>query len=324
MSLLKSIASSCMAAAMLLSAPGAAAQAFPSKPVRIIVPFPAGGALDTLGRLLSVRMQENLGQPVLIEPRAGGATRIGTSAVQTSAPDGHTVLFMANSFVMVPMLMSKPPWDPLKDFAPVSLVSRVSQVLVAHPGFEGRTLGEMLKIAKANPGKLDFASFGNGTSSHLGVELLKSVAGVYMVHIPYQGTAPAIQSVLGGQVKLYFTNISDVLPHVQANRLVALATADERRAPQLPAVPTFAEQGFPGFASYSWYGMVVPAATPPAVTRRLHESVAFALGAAEVRERLGQMSHIIMGGDGEVLRNFMLAEQKRYAEPIKRSGTKIE
>lgn len=321
---MKSIASVLAGAGLALSALLGHAQAFPSKPVRIVVPFPAGGALDTLGRLLSARMQQNLGQPVVVEPRPGGATRIGTNAVQTAAPDGHTVLFMANSFVMVPMLMSKAPWDPIKDFAPVSLVSRVSQVLVAHPSFEARTLGEMLKIAKANPGKLDFASFGNGTSSHLGVELLKSIAGVYMVHIPYQGTAPAIQSVLGGQVKLYFTNISDVLPHVQAGRLVALAIADERRAAQLPNVPTFAEQGFPGFASYSWYGMVVPSATPAAVTRRLHESVAYALSGADVRERLAQMSHTVMGGDGDALRSFMVSEQKRYAEPIRRSGTKIE
>ena len=304
--------------------PSAHAQSFPSKAVRVVVPFPAGGTLDSLGRQLATRMQESLGQPVVIEPRGGGATRVGTQAVQSSAPDGHTVLFMANSFVMVPMLMEKAPWDPLKDFAPVSLVSRVSQVLVVHPSFEARTLSELVKFAKAKPGQIDFASFGNGTSSHLGVELFKSMANVFMVHIPYAGVAPALQNVLGGQVKVFFTNIPDVLPHIQAGRLRALATSDDKRSPLLPEVPSFAEQGYKDFASYSWYGMAVPAGTPEPAVRKLHEAVAFALKAPEVRERLGQMGHTILAGGPEDLRRFMISEQQRYAAPIKRSGAKIE
>lgn len=300
------------------------AQNFPSKAVRVVVPFPAGGTLDSLGRQLATRMQESLGQPVVIEPRGGGATRVGTQAVQSSAPDGHTVLFMANSFVMVPMLMDKAPWDPLKDFAPVSLVSRVSQVLVVHPSFEAKTLPELVKFAKARPGQVDFASFGNGTSSHLGVELFKSMANVFMVHIPYAGVAPALQNVLGGQVKVFFTNIPDVLPHIQGGRLRALATSDDKRSPQLPEIPSFAEQGYPGFASYSWYGMAVPAGTPEPAVRKLHEAVAFALKAPEVRERLGQQGHTILSGGPDDLRKFMIAEQQRYAAPIKRSGAKIE
>ena len=304
--------------------PSAHAQSFPSKAVRVVVPFPAGGTLDSLGPQLATRMQESLGQPVVIEPRGGGATRVGTQAVQSSAPDGHTVLFMANSFVMVPMLMEKAPWDPLKDFAPVSLVSRVSQVLVVHPSFEARTLSELVKFAKAKPGQIDFASFGNGTSSHLGVELFKSMANVFMVHIPYAGVAPALQNVLGGQVKVFFTNIPDVLPHIQAGRLHALATSDDKRSPLLPAVPTFAEQGYKDFASYSWYGMAVPAGTPEPAVRKLHEAVAFALKAPEVRERLGQMGHTILAGGPEDLRRLMISEQQRYAAPIKRSGAKIE
>lgn len=315
-------------AAMLCAALGfsatAQAQTFPGKAVRVVVPFPAGGTLDSLGRQLATRMQESLGQPVVIEPRGGGATRVGTQAVQSAAPDGHTVLFMANSFVMVPMLMDKAPWDPLKDFTPVSLVSRVSQVLVVHPSFEARTLAELVKFAKARPGQIDFASFGNGTSSHLGVELFKSMANVFMVHIPYAGVAPALQNVLGGQVKVFFTNIPDVLSHIQAGRLRALATSDDKRSPLLPEVPSFAEQGYKDFASYSWYGMAVPAGTPEPAVRKLHEAVAFALKAPEVRERLGQQGHTILAGGPEDLRRFMLVEQQRYAAPIKRSGAKIE
>ena len=305
-------------------AAGAAAQAFPSKPVRLIVPFPAGGPLDGLARMLAPRMQESLGQPVVVEPRPGGATRIGTQAVQTAAPDGHTVLFMANSFVMVPMLLPTPPWDVAKDFVPVALTTRVSQVLVVHPSFEGRTLPALVRTAKANPGKLDFASFGNGTSSHLGVELFKSMAGLYMVHIPFQGVAPALQNVLGGQVKLFFTNIPDVLAHIQAGRLNALAVSDERRSPQLPEVPTFIEQGFPGFVSYSWYGVAAPAGTPDAAVRRLHSAISAALAAPDVRDRLVQQGHTIMAAGPEELQKWMQAEQARYVAPIKRAGARIE
>lgn len=316
-----SMAALCMAA---VATSAAHAQAFPSKPVRIVVPFPAGGSLDSLGRQIAPRMQESLGQPVVIEPRGGGATRVGTQAVQSAAPDGHTVLFMANSFVMVPMLMEKAPWDVFKDFAPVGLVSRVSQVLVTHPSFETRNLADLVKAAKARPGQLDFASFGNGTSSHLGVELFKQMANVYMVHIPFTGVAPALQNVLGGQVKLFFTNIPDVLPHIQAGRLNALAVSDERRSPQLPSVPTFSEQGYAGFVSYSWYGMTVPAGTPEPAVRKLHEAIAFAIRSPDVRERLEQQGHTILGGGPEDLRRFMVSEQQRYAAPIKRSGAKIE
>ena len=304
--------------------PGAQAQDYPNKAVRMVVPFPAGGTLDTLGRMLSPRMQEKLGQPVVIEPRAGGATRVGTQAVQTAAPDGYSLLLAANSFVIVPMLMSKAPWDPLKDFVPISLLSRVTQALVVHPGFEAKTLPEMVKFAKARPGQLDFASFGNGTSSHLGVELFKSMSGIFMVHIPYQGMAPALQNVLGGQVKVFLANIPDVLPHVRGNRLRALAVADEKRSPLMPEIPTFIEQGYPGYIVFSWYGLLAPAGTPDAAVRKVQEAVAFALTDKDLRERLVQQGHTVVGTGGDELRNFILGEQKRYAEPIRRSGAKIE
>ena len=205
------------AAPLALFASAALAQAdFPNKPIRIVVPFPAGGTLDTLGRLLAPKLQESLGQPVLIDPRGGGATAIGTQAVQKAAPDGYTLLFMANSFVLVPMLMQKaPPWDPIKDFVPVSLVARVNQVLVAHPSFEANTVNQLVTLAKANPGKLNFASFGNGTSSHLAVELFKTLAGIDMQHVSYKGMAPAMQDVLGGQVKVLMSNIPDAIPQLR-------------------------------------------------------------------------------------------------------------
>ena len=297
---------------------------FPSKPIRIVVPFPAGGSLDNLARLLSIKMTESLGQSVVVDPRAGGATAIGTQIVQKSPPDGYTLLLMANGFLLTPMLMPKAPWDPLKDFAPVSLLARVNQVLVAHPSFGPRNLKELVAAARAAPGSINFASFGNGTSSHLGVELFKKEAGIDMTHVPYKGVAPALQDLLGGQVKLFLTNFPEVLAHIQAGKLRALAVADEKRLPQLPDVPTFAEQGFPGFFVYSWYGCVAPAGTPEPVLKKLHGAFAQALRSPDVAERLTAQGMVILNSSGEELRRFMLAEQARYAEPVRLSGAKID
>ena len=297
---------------------------YPSKSIRIVVPFPAGGTLDTLGRILAPKMQETLGQPVVIDPRGGGATAIGTQAVQKAAPDGYTLLLMANSFVLVPMLMSKAPWDPLNDFVPVSLVARVNQVLIAHPTFAPSNLKELVAAAKAAPGKLNFASFGNGTSSHLGVELFKSLAGIQMEHVSYKGMAPALQDVLGGQVKLLLANIPDALPQLKAGKLKALAVADDKRSPLLPEVPTFIEQSYPGYVVYSWYGCVAPAGTPEAIVRKLHAAFSHAARDPMVAERLAQQGMTILNAPGDELHRFMAAEQKRYADPIRVSGAKIE
>ncbi len=305
---------------------GAIAQSdFPNKPIRIVVPFPAGGTLDTLGRLLAPKLQESLGQPVVIDPRGGGATAIGTQAVQKAPADGYTLLFMANSFVLVPMLMQKPMWDPLKDFTPVSLVARVNQVLIAHPSLPANTVNELVALAKASPGKLNFASFGNGTSSHLGVELFKNLAGIDMQHISYKGMAPAMQDILGGQVKVLLANIPDAIPQLKAGKVKALGVADDKRSAQLPDVPTFAEQGFPGFAVYSWYAVVAPAGTPEPVVRKLHAAFSAAVKDPVVVDRLTNLQGMtVLNASGEDLHRFMVAEQKRYADPIRVSGAKIE
>ncbi len=297
---------------------------FPSKPIRIVVPFPAGGSLDNLARVLAAKMSDSLGQSVVVDPRPGGATVIGTQNVQKSPADGYSLLLMANGFLLTPMLMQKAPWDAFKDFAPVSLLARVNQVLVAHPSFEPRSVRELVTAAKAAPGTINFASFGNGTSSHLGVELFKKEAGIDMTHVPYKGVAPALQDLLGGQVKLFLTNFPEVLPHIQSGKLRALAVADDKRLPQLPDVPTFAEQGFPAFLVYSWYGCVAPAGTPEAVTRKLHAAFAQALAAPDTVDRLTKQGMVILNAPGEELRRFMQAEQARYAEPVRLSGAKID
>jgi len=310
--------------ASALPLPAVAQSDFPSKPVRLVVPFPAGGSLDNFGRLLAQRLTEQWGQNALVDNRPGGAAIIGTQHVAKSPPDGYTLLLMANGFVMVPMLMSKVPYDPFQDFSPVALLARVNQALVAPPSFAPNNVRELIAAAKARPGQLTFASFGNGTSSHLGVELFKKETGIDMTHVPYKGVAPALQDVVGGQVNVFLTNLPEILPHVQAGRLKVLGVADEKRAPQLPDVPTFAEQGVPNFNVYSWYGCVAPAGTPDAVIQKLHASLVQALQAPEVSQRLAQQGILTIGGGPEEMRRFMKAEQARYAEPIRISGAKIE
>ncbi len=290
---------------------------YPNKPLRIVVPFAAGGTLDNLGRLLSPKLQESLGQPVVIDPRGGGGTAIGTQIVQKAAPDGYTLLFVANSFLILPMVSKNPPWDVFKDFVPVSLVSRVSQVLVAHPSFEANSVKELVAAAKAAPGKLDFASLGNGSSSHLAVEIFKSQAGIDMQHVPYKGLAPALQDVLAGQVKVFLSNMPDAIPHVRGGKLKGLGLADEKRAPQLPDVPTFAEQGFPGYLVYSWYGLMAPAGTPPAVTAKLHAALSAAVKDPVIVERTGQQAMTIINTPGEEFRKYLQSEHQRYSAQVK-------
>ncbi len=297
---------------------------FPVKPVRLIVPFPAGGSLDNVGRLLGKKLGDLWGQNVLIDNRPGGAATIGTSVAAKSKADGYTLLLMANGFVMAPMMMSNPPYDPFKDFVPISLLARVNQALVAHPSLAVNNIRELVAEAKARPGQLSFASFGNGTSSHLGVELFKQQAGINLTHVPYKGVAPAMQDVLGGQVNVFLTNLPEILPHVQAGKLKVLGVADEKRAPQLPAAPTFAEQGFPGFNVYSWYGVVAPTGTSREIVERLHASFAQVLKDPEVVARFAQQGISILADNPESLSRFMQAEQARYAEAIRISGAKID
>jgi len=290
---------------------------YPNKPLRIVVPFAAGGTLDNLGRLLSPKLQESLGQPVVIDPRGGGGTAIGTQIVQKAAPDGYTLLFVANSFLILPMVSKTPPWDVFKDFVPVSLVSRVSQVMVAHPSFEANSVKDLVAAAKAAPGKLDFASLGNGSSSHLAVEIFKAQAGIDMQHVPYKGLAPALQDVLAGQVKVFLSNMPDAIPHVRGGKLKGLGLADEKRAPQLPDVPTFAEQGFPGYLVYSWYGLMAPAGTPPAVTAKLHGALSAAVKDPVIVERTGQQAMTIINTPGEEFRKYLQSEHQRYSAQVK-------
>lgn len=300
------------------------AASYPSKPVKIIVPFPAGGTLDNVARMVAKGMSDKWGQQVVVDNKPGGGAIIGTKAAASSAPDGYTLLFMANGFVIVPMMMQQVPYDPLKDFAPVGMIGRVNQALVASPGFAANNLSELIDLAKKQPGKLSFASFGIGTSSHLAVELFKKDAGINMTHVPYKGVAPALQDTLGGQVDIFFTNFPEIVSHVQSGKLKVLAVADTKRVPQLPNAPTFAEQGFSNFNVYSWYGAVAPAGTPDGIVRKINTTLQSVLKELENSERVVQQGVVMTPSTPAQLTQHMRAEQQRYGEIIRLSGAKLD
>jgi tripartite-type tricarboxylate transporter receptor subunit TctC len=275
---------------MLLLAVGAtpaAAQGYPNRPVRMIVPFTPAGATDVLARLVGEELGRRLGQPILIENRAGAGGNIGAQAAAKAPPDGYTLLMAPTSIYSIAMaLYREPGFDLTRDFATVSLVANAPHVLVAHPSLQARNVQQVLALARASPGGLSIASQGTGTVSHLEAEILQDMAGISLVHVPYKGSAPALLDVIGGRVPLMFDSIASALPHIKAGKLVAVAVASDRRASLLPRVPTMAESGLPGYRAESWLSILVPAKTPQPVIDRLNRELVALLGDAHVRQLL--------------------------------------
>ena len=259
---------------------------YPSKPVRMVVSYPPGGGADTVARMLAPKMQEALGQPVIVENRAGASGTLAAGEVAKAAPDGYTLMLDASSYAVNPSLYSKLAYDTLKAFAPVSLLVRFPNMLVVHPGFAAKSVQELVAMAKREPGKIAFASSGNGSAQHLAAELFRQRAGLDMVHVPYKGGGPAMQDVMGGQVPVFFANMASGLPHVKSGKLRALAVTGSARSPGAPELPTVAESGVPGYEVYEWNVVVAPAGTPPEVLNRLHGALAAALNAPEAKSRL--------------------------------------
>ena len=263
----------------------AAAQGYPAKPVRIIVPFTAGGPNDSVLRPLSQKLHELLGQPFVVDYRPGGNAIIGTDYVAKSSPDGYTLLIISSTFTINTATYAKLPFDAIRDFAPISSIATGDIILVANRVVPARTIAEFTALARASPGKLTYGSAGIGGSLHLAAELLSSAAGIQMVHVPYKGAVLAITEVIGGQIDAMFIASSAAIPQVRAGKVRALGVASRKRTPALPEVPTFAEAGFPGVEVDSRFGIVAPAATPREVITRLNAAMVKALGAADVRER---------------------------------------
>ncbi|MCR0981026.1 tripartite tricarboxylate transporter substrate binding protein [Roseomonas populi] len=278
-----------LAAAALLPLPAMAQTGGAARPLRIVIPFPPGGTSDVLVRLMQPRLAERLGRTVLVENRAGGATIIGTDLVAKAPADGDTILFIANSFTINATLVRNPPFDARRDFTGLASIGFNPHVLVVNNDFPARTVAEVVAAAKARPGQLSYASFGNGTSSHLGGESFKQAAGIEIQHVPYRGGAPALQDMMGGQVPMMFNNLPDTLPMIRDGRVRAIAVADSRRADVLPDVPTFAEAGLPGVTSNSWFGLIARADVPAPLLDRLSEAVAATLAESAIAARFVEL-----------------------------------
>jgi len=310
--------------ALLAGSSTAFAQTYPSKPIRIVVPFAPGGGTDILTRIMLPRLNDTLKQQLIVDNRPGAGSQIGTEIVAKAAPDGYTVLMVDTAFMTNPSLYSKLPYDSQKDFAPVSLAASAPVILIVHSSVPVGTLKELVSIARAKPGALNFASGGPGSSTHLGVELLKYVAKIDLVHIPYKGTGPAVADVLGGQVTMMFAGISSVKQHVESGRLRAIAVTGEKRSPAMPAVPTFAEAGMKQVDASSYWGALAPARTSPEIVTRLSQTMAQVLKMPDVRDKLVELGFDPIGGSPAEYAAMIAKETDKWAKVIKAAGVRLD
>jgi tripartite-type tricarboxylate transporter receptor subunit TctC len=304
--------------------PGAvSAQSYPTRPVHLVIGFPAGGPSDIFGRTFAQALSNGLGQPVIVENKSGVGGVLGIDSVAKSAPDGYTLGFNnQGSVAMAPYALTKMPFNPNKDLAFITAVVKVPEVVVVNPSLPVNSLAELIAYAKANPGKIAFGSAGAGGITHLACELLKSEAKIDVLHVPYKGAAPAVSDLLGGQVQMGIFDVPVVLPHIKSGKFKALAVTSAKRAPTLPEVPTTAEAGYPRVISDNWYGLVAPAATPPAVLKRIHEASIAALHSPVLIEQFGKVSGIPAPMTPEEYLAFLGEEQARWGTIIKAIGFK--
>ncbi len=300
-----------------LACGAAHAQAYPSKPVHIVVPFPPGGGTDVVARAVAPKMSEVLGQPVIVDNRAGAGGNIGTEYVARAAPDGYTLVVSSASSAINTTLVKNLSWDLSRDFAPVALLVLNQHVLAAHPSVPAANVKELIALAKAKPGQVTYASYGNGSSAQLSMELFKLMAGVDLLHVPYKGAAPAVNDLVGGQVNVMFVDVAAVLPHLRSGRLKALAIGSARRFEGLPDVPTVAESGLPGFEAGGFLGLEAPAATPPAAIAALNAAANQALEQPQVRERLLALASPPVGGTPAQFGERIRAEIDKWAKVIR-------
>ena len=322
---LGSIASAVVLGAGLLGGTSALAQAYPTKPVTIIVPFAAGGTTDILARIIGQALTAELGQSVVVDNRAGAGGNIGGQAAAKAAPDGHT-LFMGTvgTHAINASLYKKMPFDPVKDFAPLTRVANVPNLLVANPAQPYKSVKDLIAYAKANPGKVNFGSSGNGSSIHLSGELFKSLAKVDMQHVPYKGSAPAVTDLLGNQIGIMFDNMPSAIQHVRSGKLVPLAVTTAKRSPELPNVPTIAEAGVPGYEATSWFGMFAPAGTPAPVLAQLNAAIVKVLAQPDVKKKINEQGAEVYSETPEQFAAFIQAESVKWGKVVKESGASLD
>ena len=314
----------CAVAVMALGAAGVPGQSYPNKPIRLVVGFATGGSVDLQARLLAQKLGASWGQQVVVDNRPGAGGNVSAEIVAHASNDGHTLYLCSPSLVVNPSLYARTGYDPIRDFAPVSLVSRTQVVLVAYPEFGGKSVKELIALAKARPGQINYAATGAGSSGHIAMELFKSMAKVELVHISYKVIGQATTDLLSGQVSLWFPTMPSMLPHIRAGKVRALGVGGAARSPALPEVPTIAEAGVPGFEASSWYALLAPAGTPSAVIFKLNADVVRMLRLPDVLENLAGMGIEVVGGTPEQLARHISAELPKWARVIKSSAARVD
>ncbi|HVL56873.1 MAG TPA: tripartite tricarboxylate transporter substrate binding protein [Burkholderiaceae bacterium] len=299
------------------------AQEWPTRPIRMIVPFPAGGTMDVLAREIGHHIERTLGQNFIVENKPGAGTVIGVDAAARST-DRHTFVMVANSFTVNPTLQKSLPYDTLKDLQPVALVARTANVLAVHPGVPAKTVQELVSYAQKNPTALSYASFGNGTTAHFAAEMLKLRTGIQMVHVPYKGQVPGLNDLIGGRVQVMFGNLPEFIPQIEAGKIRALGTTYLDRTRFTPHIPTVAEQGLPGFETDSWYGVLAPATTPPAVAEKLNAAINTALDSPEIKQSLTKRHLDPLGGSRQHFGKFIRSEIDKYAKIVREANITVD
>jgi tripartite-type tricarboxylate transporter receptor subunit TctC len=303
----------------------ASAQSYPTKTIRLICPFPPGGAVDIASRAVAAELSKTIGQTVAVENRPGAGGNIGGAEAARSAPDGYT-LFMTTSGIQAinPALYGKMPFDPNKDLAPVSALVNVNNVLVVHPSVKATTVAEVLALVRANPGKINYASSGNGTSIHMSGEMFKYLTKTDIVHVPYKGSAPAVTDLIGGQVQMMFDNVPSALPHIKAGKLRAIATTGAQRDPALPELPTIAEAGVAGYESGVWFGLAVPVGTPADIIAKINAEALKAAKSPAFVKRMNELGYQVLGTSADQMAEMNRQEVVRWTPVVKASGAKVD
>jgi tripartite-type tricarboxylate transporter receptor subunit TctC len=316
--------SALLAIALGLAATTAQAQAWPSKPIRMVVPFPPGGGIDTVARIVAPKMSEFIGQPIVIENRSGAGGTVGTEVVARAAPDGHMLLATFASHAMNATLYRDLSYDTERAFAPISLIATVPNILVVHPSLPAKTVADLVALARKRPGEINYASVGNGTPAHLSAELFNMMAGVKMTHVPYKGAAASVIGMITGEAQLTFTTVLIALPHIKAGKLRPLAVATLARTPMLPDVPTVDESGLKGYESIAWYGLLAPAGTPGPVIDRLNTDLVRSLQAPEVRDNLQRQGTDIVASSPARFAQVIREDIAKWTKVVKATGVKAD
>jgi len=315
----------CLAALTALATSPAWSQAYPSRPVRLIVPYPPGGSTDIVGRVLAQKLAEIWGQQVIVDNRPGASGMIGTEVAARAVPDGYTIVMgVIGSMSVNPALYPKVPYDPVRDFAPITLTGNVVNLLVVHPSIPAGDVKALIALSKSRPGQITFASSSIGAAPHLALELFKIMAQVDIVHVPYKGGGPAMADLVGGQVSASFASMPSSLPHVRGGRLRALAVSAAKRAATVPEIPTVAEAGLPGFVVTDWQGALAPARTPPEMIAKLNADIAGALRSPDVREKLSALGMELLSSTPQEFGDYIRSEIDKWAKVVRQAGIKVE